>query len=122
MLTAPLLEVEPALRHGFFTRLGGVSEGIYTSLNCGLGSRDEPERVHINRRRALARLDLAPERLCTVYQHHSNIAVATTEAWAFGALPRADAMVTREAGLALGILTADCAPVLFADIEARVIG
>lgn len=122
MLRAPLLDGLPALRHGFFTRRGGVSEGIYTSLNCGLGSSDEPERVHANRRRALARLDLAGERLCTVYQHHGNTAVEATMPWAFGALPRADAMVTTVPGLALGILTADCAPVLFADPKAGVIG
>jgi YfiH family protein len=110
------------VRHGFFTRNGGVSEGIFASLNCGFGSGDDAERVRENRRRVLAALDLAPDRLATCYQVHSPIAVVVDAPFPQQARPRADAMVTRRPGLALGILTADCVPVLFADAEAGIIG
>ena len=110
------------LRHGFFTREGGVSEGIYASLNCGLGSRDAPERVAVNRARALDALDLAAGRLVTVHQQHTATVVVVREDWISEMRPIADAMVTAIPGRALGILTADCAPVLFADPEAAVIG
>jgi len=111
----------PGLRHAFFTREGGFSDGLYTALNCGLGSGDDLARVQANRSRAAAALGLDADRLCTVYQVH-GIAVAEPDGpWA-GESPRADALVTRTPGLALGILTADCAPVLFHDIAAGVIG
>ncbi len=110
------------LRHGFFTREGGVSEGFFASLNCGLGSGDDAARVAQNRGRAMAALGLEAERLATCYQVHSPSVVVVDAAWPSARRPRADAMVTRRSGIALGILTADCAPVLFADAEAGVIG
>jgi YfiH family protein len=112
----------PGIRHGFFTRHGGVSEGIYASLNCGFGSSDEAAKVAENRARAMAALGLAGDRLATCYQTHSADVVVVDDPWPRGENPRADAMVTRTPEIALGILTADCAPVLFADAEARIIG
>jgi polyphenol oxidase len=112
----------PGIRHGFFTRQGGVSEGIFASLNCGFGSSDEAANVAENRARAMAVLGLAGDRLATCYQVHSAEVVIVDRAWPRGEAPRADAMVTRTREIALGILTADCAPVLFADAEARIIG
>jgi polyphenol oxidase len=110
------------LRHGFFTREGGVSDGIFASLNCGLGSGDDAEKVAENRRRAMAALDLRRDDLATCHQVHSATVVEVEGAWPQAERPRADAMVTKTRGVALGILTADCAPVLFADVEAGVIG
>lgn len=101
-------------RHAFFTREGGVSEGIYAGLNCGPGSNDNPEHVAENRRRAMEKIDAEPEQLCTLYQIHSAKVLTLTEKWQ-GDAPQADAMVTKTKGLVLGILTADCAPVLFGD-------
>jgi polyphenol oxidase len=110
------------LSHAFFTREGGVSEGIYASLNCGFGSQDDPARVAENRARAATALGVAPDRLLTCHQIHSADAITVTEPWRREANPRADGMATAVPGIALGILTADCAPVLFADPTARVIG
>jgi YfiH family protein len=110
------------LDHGFFTREGGVSEGLYASLNCGYGSGDAPERVAENRARAAAALGVAPDRIVTCHQIHGRAAVAVERAWSRDAQPKADAMATRNAGIALGILTADCVPVLLADPDARIIG
>jgi YfiH family protein len=122
VIAAPALERRLGLRHGFFTRRGGVSEGIYGTLNCGFGSRDKREKVAENRRRAAAALGVAPGSLITAYQVHGT-EVATVEApWDPAAAPKADAMVTTRPGIALGILAADCAPVLFADTDAGVIG
>jgi hypothetical protein len=113
----------PRVAHGFFGRRGGVSTGIFASLNCGPGSGDFREHVIANRSRALSALSDAPEaRLLTAYQIHSANAVVVAEPWNIGEGPRADAMATNRPGLALGILTADCAPVLLADPEAGVIG
>ncbi|NBJ12735.1 peptidoglycan editing factor PgeF [Microvirga arsenatis] len=120
-IQAPALSSQPHVRHAFFTRQGGVSEGIYASLNGGVGSADDPSRVQENRRRMAAALDVAPDALVSVYQVHSPDAVIVEGPWR-GERPRADAMVTGVPGLALGITTADCGPVLFADAEARVIG
>jgi purine-nucleoside/S-methyl-5'-thioadenosine phosphorylase / adenosine deaminase len=106
----------------FFTREGGVSEGLYAALNCGYGSGDDPEAVRENRRRAMERFDLSPDALVTLYQVHSPTVVEVEQPWRPGGAPKADGMVTAKRGLALGILTADCAPVLFADAEAGVIG
>lgn len=109
--------------HGFFTRRGGVSEGLYTSLNVGLGSHDDAGRVLENRGRALAHLrDGEPATLLTAYQVHSAEVVTVTQPWTPADAPRADAMVTDRPGIALGVLTADCVPVLLADGPARVIG
>jgi YfiH family protein len=108
------------LAHGFFGRQGGVSGGIYASLNCGPGSGDDRGNVVANRRRAVDSLGV--NRLATLYQIHSAKAVTVTEPWEIGDSPQADAMATNVPGVALGILTADCAPVLLADVEAGVIG
>lgn len=123
MITLSILNEVLRIRHGFFTREGGVSEGIYASLNCGLGSDDNPEHVATNRKLALAQLDIDPQSLVTVKQEHTNRVIVVDENWSFDA-PRqaADAMVTNRPGLALGILTADCAPVLLADPRANIIG
>jgi hypothetical protein len=111
----------PSIAHGFFGRKGGVSEGLYASLNCGLGSHDNKPHVVENRARVAHALYAAPENLCTLYQVHSPRAVIVHEAFA-GTPPEADALVTNVNGLVLGILTADCAPILFADVEAGVVG
>jgi YfiH family protein len=112
----------PGVRHGFLGRRGGVSEGLYDSLNCGFGSSDARDRVAENRRRALLLTDAVDATLLTVHQTHSADVVVAEEPWRPDAAPRADAIVTRRPGLAIAILTADCAPVLFADLEAGVIG
>ncbi len=118
ILTSELLA---GTRHGFFGRRGGASSGIYAGLNCGPGSRDQREAVAMNRGRVAAALAVAPERLLSLHQVHSaEVVVAGPEGWA--ERPRADAAVSASPGVALGILTADCAPVLFHDPEARVIG
>ena len=121
MLQSALLSI-PGVRHAFFTREGGVSDGFYTSLNAGLGSRDAPERVAENRARMAAALGVARERLVTAYQVHSPNVVVATEPWSRADAPRADAVVTRVPGLAVGVTTADCGPLLLADREAGVIG
>jgi YfiH family protein len=120
-LTAANLEFH-GIAHAFFGRKGGVSEGIFASLNCGPGSDDDPDKVAENRRIALAALwDGTEAQLATVYQVHGNTAVAVHGPWPQDGRPKADAMVTDQQGIALGILTADCAPVLFADPDAGVI-
>jgi YfiH family protein len=108
------------LRHGFFTRRGGASSGVFSGLNCGVGSSDQTEIVMINRARVARAMEVAPENLVTLHQVHSADVVHVT-----GPLPerpRADAMVSATPGLALGVLTADCQPVLLADHRAQVIG
>ena len=120
-LTAELLQI-PGFAHGFFTRLGGVSQGVYASLNGGVGSRDTLEAVTENRARAAAALGVAPERLTVPFQIYSPDAVAITEPWPVDARPRCDALVTATPGLALGVTGADCGMLLFADQRARVIG
>lgn len=121
MLTATTLDL-PGIRHGFHTRENGVSTGIYASLNCGPGSRDDPNAVVENRVRALAGLGLGKAELVTCYQVHSPNVVVVEAPWTQVEAPKADAMVTTQPGIVLGVLTADCAPVLFADVEAGVIG
>lgn len=122
MITATVLHQITGIRHGFFTREGGVSEGPYRSLNCGLGSADDPERVGVNRARAMARLGQGKAALATAYQIHSARVAVVERPWSANERPRVDAMVTRNPGVALGILTADCAPVLLADAHSGVIG
>jgi len=117
-LTSPALH---GVTHGFFGRAGGVSQGIYESLNAGPGSRDDPAAVEENRRRIAAAIGAAPNRLLSLYQIHSARAVRVDAPWA-DERPQADAMITTTPNLALCVLAADCAPVLFADVEARVIG
>lgn len=121
LLTATNLGASAAIAHGFFTRAGGVSQGIHASLNCGPGSNDSREAVMENRRRATAAL-ANDARLVTLYQVHGAEAVHVEAPWPVEAPPKADAMVTRTPGIALGILTADCAPVLLADDAVGVIG
>jgi hypothetical protein len=120
MIRAALLDA-PTIRHGFFTREGGVSDGIFASLNCSLGSGDDVTKVAENRRLALAQLGLGPDRLVTCHQVHGNDVVVVDQPWKHEDRPRADAMVTKRRGTALGILTADCAPVLFADDKAGIV-
>jgi YfiH family protein len=122
-LTADNLRDMPHIGHGFFTREGGVSGGIYASLNCGPGSNDSRDAVVENRSIALSTLAGGNDaKLVTLHQIHSADAVCVDAPWSIDNPPRADAMVTRTPGLALGILTADCAPVLLADAESGVIG
>ncbi|WP_439533243.1 peptidoglycan editing factor PgeF [Polymorphobacter sp.] len=121
MIDAVTLPALAGFRHAFLGRQGGVSSGLYASLNMGLGSADDPANVAENRRRGLAHV--APgAALASLYQVHSADVVTLTQAVDDPARPRADAMVTATPGLALGILTADCAPVLLADPRAGVIG
>lgn len=121
-ITAEALSALPGIRHGFFTRRGGVSGGIYASLNCGVGSADERDHVLENRARVTADLGVAPDQLATPYQVHSPDVIVVDEVWPTGAGPKADAVVTKRRGIAIGVGTADCGPVLFADGEAGVVG
>jgi purine-nucleoside/S-methyl-5'-thioadenosine phosphorylase / adenosine deaminase len=109
------------ISHGFFGRGGGVSTGLYASLNTGRGSSDDPAHIEENRARIAHAMGVADDHLTGVYQVHSAKVVAVNAPWS-GAPPKADALVSAAPGLALGILTADCAPVLFADAQARIIG
>ncbi|MDA0655745.1 MAG: peptidoglycan editing factor PgeF [Proteobacteria bacterium] len=120
ILTDPAFETVDGVWHGFFTRHGGVSEGIYDSLNMGFGSDDVYEKIAENRRRACAAM--AADHINTVHQVHGAAVVRVTEAWEWDNAPKADAMVTDRPGIALGILTADCAPVLFCDPKSKIIG
>jgi len=122
MLQAPLLGKLARIRHGFFTREGGVSQGVYATLNGGVGSNDAPDDVAENRARMAAALGVTPDHLLTAYQIHSPDVVVADRPWTKESRPRADAIVTRTPRLAIGISTADCGPLLFADGEARVIG
>ncbi|MDH3239251.1 MAG: peptidoglycan editing factor PgeF [Alphaproteobacteria bacterium] len=121
-LRADALTRVPGVTHGFFTRQGGTSGGLYASLNAGPGSNDDGARVAANRDRAAAALGLEPGRIVTAYQCHSAQATVVEAAWQQSAAPKADGLVTRVPGLGLGILTADCAPILLADGEAGVVG
>jgi YfiH family protein len=121
-LGSPLLSAIPGLRHAFFTREGGVSDGIYAGLNGGLGSNDDPRNVSENRRRMAEQLAVAPDHFLSVHQIHSPDAVVASRPWESGPRPRADAIVTRTQGLAIGITAADCGPILLVDPNARVIG
>jgi YfiH family protein len=110
------------IRHAFFTRDGGVSGGLYTSLNGGTGSHDEAGNVAENRARMAAALGVEPDRFLTCYQIHSPNVVIAEAPWAADGRPRADAIVTRMRALAIGVTTADCGPILLADPNAGVIG
>lgn len=110
------------IRHGFGTRQGGVSGGIYATLNCGVGSKDDPALVAENRTRLATSLGTDPGKLITPYQVHSPTAVVAEEPWDRDTAPKADAVVTRTPGLAIAVSTADCVPVLFCDPRARVTG
>ncbi|WP_426436734.1 peptidoglycan editing factor PgeF [Bradyrhizobium genosp. P] len=121
-LGSPLLSAIPGLRHAFFSREGGVSEGIYGGLNGGIGSDDDPARVAENRRRMAEQLGVPPDRFLSVHQIHSPDVVVATGPWDGPVRPKADALVTRAEGLALSVTAADCGPILFVDPHARVIG
>jgi len=122
MLQAPSLSSLPGVRHAFFTRQGGVSQGVYASLNGGIGSSDAPAQVAENRALMAAAVGVRPENFLTAYQIHSPAVVVVEQPWPADARPRADALVTRTPGIAIGVSTADCGPVLFADPTAEVIG
>jgi hypothetical protein len=122
MLTAAPLERLVGVRHGFFTRAGGVSEGEFASLNCGYSSGDDALRVETNRARALDRLGVPPASLCTVRQVHGRNVVVAREPQPKRPTVEADALVADRSAITLGVLSADCAPVLLADPEAGVIG
>jgi polyphenol oxidase len=115
-------ETLAGFRHGFFTRRGGHSTGVFASLNCGYGSGDDKALVGRNRALVAEQLGVAADRLLTVWQCHSADAVTVSEPWAANSPPHADAMVTATPGVAVAVLAADCTPVLFAEREARVVG
>jgi YfiH family protein len=121
VITCPALD-QPGLSHAFFTRNGGISTGLYASLNGGTGSRDDPQAVSENRRRMATHLGVAPQALLVPYQIHSADVVVATQPWAADTRPRADGLVTNVPHLALGVTGADCGMILFADAQARVIG
>lgn len=121
MLGSSLLAAVPGVRHAFFTAEGGVSEGVYASLNGGPGSNDDPARVAENRARMAAQMGVTAENFLTLHQIHSPDAVVATGPWN-GSRPKADALVCNTEGLSIGVTTADCGPVLFVDPHARVIG
>jgi hypothetical protein len=118
-VTAPALAAPGSIMHGFFTRRGGVSQGIFASLNCGLGSKDDATAVRENRARVAQHL--MAHSLVTAHQVHSAAALIVREAWHAAERPRVDALVTATPGIAVGVLAADCAPVLFADAKAKVV-
>jgi hypothetical protein len=121
-LGSELFAAIPGLRHAFFTRGGGVSGGIYDSLNGGLGSNDDPAHIAENRRRMAQQVGVTPEHFLSVHQTLSPDVVVATGPWQGGSRPRADAIVTRTEGLAIGATAADCGPILLTDPRARVIG
>jgi polyphenol oxidase len=121
-LDSPLLSAVPGLRHAFFTRDGGVSGGVYASLNGGIGSDDEPAKIGENRRRMAEVMGVEPSHFLSVHQTHSPDVVVADGPWQSTSRPLADAIVTRTEGLAIGATAADCGPILLADPSARVIG
>jgi polyphenol oxidase len=122
MLQSRPLAALPGIRHAFFTRAGGVSQGVYASLNGGLGSDDQPNNVKENRARMAAILGVSRDRLLTAYQIHSPAVAVVEQPWSENDRPRVDAIVTKTTGLAIAVSTADCGPVLLSDSTARVVG
>jgi YfiH family protein len=122
IIESPALAELKRVRHAFFTREGGVSEGVYASLNGGLGSNDDRAHVSENRRRMTAALGVADGALAMAYQVHSPDTVVATHPWTREGRPRADAVVTNTRGLAVGVTIADCGPILLADASAGVVG
>lgn len=120
-LQSPAL-TNSAITHGFFTRIGGASKGIYQGLNVGLGSDDEREIVLENRRRVAQSMGVTDKKLMMVYQVHSSDVACADKPWKMEDRPKLDAMVSSTPGLAIGVMTADCGPVLFADAENGVVG
>jgi YfiH family protein len=125
-MSAPFLAAgsltRPEIVHGFFGREGGVSEGPFASLNCALTTGDDMSLIEENRRRVAETLGVDAEKLVSTYQIHSPNVIEIDRPWPVGDRPRADGLVTRRPGVALGVLSADCAPVLFADAEAGIVG
>jgi YfiH family protein len=122
LLQSSSLKTMPSMRHAFFTREGGVSPAPYASLNGGLGSQDSIDNVRENRARMAVALGVRLDHMVTAYQIHSPEVVVAQTPWTREAAPRADAIITRVPGLAVGVTTADCGPVLFADAQAGVVG
>ena len=122
LIQSPALATLKRVRHAFFTRAGGVSEGVYASLNGGLGSNDDRAHVNENRKRMTAALEVAEGALAMAFQVHSPDAVVATHPWTRDGRPRADAVLTTTPGLAVGVTIADCGPVLLADEAAGVVG
>lgn len=120
-IEAPSLAALPGIRHAFFTRQGGVSTGLYASLNGGMGSNDDPAAVAENRARMAGAIGVAPDRLLACWQVHSADAVLGIEPWTREDAPKADAIVTATPGIGAAVSIADCGPVLFADPDARVV-
>ncbi len=119
---APVFDNMPSISHGFFGRGGGVSKGKYASLNAGRGSQDNPAHVEENRNRIANAMGTTGDRLVSNHQIHSRNVVVVEKPWAADTQPKADGMVTKVPGLALSALSADCSPVLFADVKSGVIG
>lgn len=113
---------KPGISHGFFTRGGGHSTGIFASLNCGLGSGDDPDLVRMNRETVARGIGIVPSDLVTAHQVHSAEAIEVTAPWSVTERPKVDGLVSKTRGIGIGVLTADCGPVLFADAEAGVVG
>ena len=122
VIRSETLTMFTGIEHGFFTRKGGVSTGIYTSLNCGYGSDDKIENIKENRRRVCKSMKVDMTNLVSVDQVHGNNVVLVNKPWEKSLNPKADGMVSNKKGIALSILTADCAPVLFGDAKSGVIG
>lgn len=112
----------PSVTHGFFTRKGGASQGIYEGLNVGLGSDDDREIVLENRARVAQTMGVPQDKLMMVYQIHSADVVLADKPWHMDERPKCDAMVCSTPGVAIGVMTADCGPVLFCDAENRIVG
>ncbi len=121
-IQSPRLAEELGIQHGFFGNQGGVSTGIFASLNCGSKSGDAPENIWENRTLVAAEFGGSPKDILTLHQVHGDQVIPVTEPWRMGKSPQADAMITGIPGLLLGILTADCVPVLFADPVAEIVG
>ncbi len=122
MMKATNLESLGSVQHGFFTRQGGYSSGVYDSLNCGLGSDDDQETVFKNKAACATALGVGADRLLTVHQEHTADVITVSKAWTHGNAPVADGLVTKVPGIAIAVLAADCTPVLFAAPEAGIIG
>jgi purine-nucleoside/S-methyl-5'-thioadenosine phosphorylase / adenosine deaminase len=122
MITLKLLNDCHHIRHAYFTRHGGVSGGFFKSLNCGFGSGDSGDKVARNRATAVELLGLPADRLITCHQVHGSVVITVDRPWPHHAAAQADGLVTGVSGIALGVLTADCAPILFADASAGIIG
>jgi YfiH family protein len=122
MIEAPDLKSASSVRHGFFTRQGGHSAGLFASLNCGFGSGDDKPTVARNRAEVGDRLGVAGGKLLTAWQWHSADVIIADAPWDVLKPPKGDAIVTTKPGIAIAVLTADCAPILFADAERYIIG